>query len=183
MMTTPTSISDTVLELCASLGLEEPHYVTVRSRSDATDNECFEASRNHQREFGGKVVTGWQFWEWPGLMLEAENHGVWLSDVGQYLDVSTKPDGETRILFAADPTRVGDDTRTDNVRRAIFDHPTVHRYIKLKEDYNRLLIQKFGADFTGEYELTPEMQSINDELQRLPTRMMQEFCRSAKASH
>tara|TARA_R110002073_G_scaffold299268_1_gene466182 strand:+ start:1139 stop:1684 length:546 start_codon:yes stop_codon:yes gene_type:complete len=180
MMTTPKSISDTVLELCESLGLEEPQYVNVRSRSDATDNECFEASRKHKREFGGKVVTGWQFWEWPGLLLEAENHGVWLSDDGHYLDVSTKPDGETRILFAADPSRVGDDTKTDNVRRAIFDHPTVHRYIKLNEDYNRLLIQNFGADFSGEYEPTPEMLSIYNELQFLPARMMQEFYSSVK---
>jgi hypothetical protein len=76
-------------------------------------------------------------------VIEGEFHAVWSSPQGRLLDVTPKPDGETRILFLPDNKRVYRNEPVDNIRLALSDDPFIKALItkgeemaKLRKKYN-----------------------------------------------
>jgi hypothetical protein len=135
--TTPRRISPVIVRLCAALDpTQTPRYVPVRPDPDAKVQDCFFNVRTSVERRGGRLQFGWTIWEWPSTLVEGEFHAVWVSPDGMWVDVSPKPDGESRILFLPDSKREFDfETRehVDNVRWALTDHPGVAEYIRLTE--------------------------------------------------
>jgi hypothetical protein len=88
----------------------------------------------------GTLLHGWRIGELPGIFIEAEFHGIWVSTTGEHVDVTPSQGGETRTLFLPDPNKTFDEqafTRRDNIRLALNDHPTVRAFIALCEEIYR----------------------------------------------
>lgn len=106
-------------------------FIEIRPRPDGTVNECFGNVRLQVDELGGRVQHGWVLWEWPGVLIEAEFHSVWVAPDGSWVDVTPRSDAEHTVLFVADPKRVFDGRAIDSVRVALRDDPRIHEYIGL----------------------------------------------------
>ncbi len=92
---------------------------------------CFPNVRDKILKSGGTIQHGWCIWENPGLFVEGEFHGVWVSPDQKLIDVTPTIEGGKEILFLPDNKRVfnGTDTR-DNVRLAINPHPLVQAFLQ-----------------------------------------------------
>jgi SEC-C motif len=109
-----------------------PVWVSVEVMPGAQVNECFPNVQRKIATHGGSIQHGWTIWERPGLFIEGEFHGVWVSPEGTFIDVSPKVDGETEILFLPDPVETFDEqnpVRRDNIRLVEYDHPVVHEFL------------------------------------------------------
>jgi hypothetical protein len=121
---TPSTISEPILSLCRSIcASQKPVYVKHSPESYAQVNECFPAVGRKVRECGGKVLCGWQFWEWSDFLLEAEFHAVWLSPKNELVDVTPKPSKLENILFLPDPGMRYEGKQVNNIRVPLSNNP------------------------------------------------------------
>ena len=127
---TPLTISEPILDLCHSIcRSEKPVYVEHSPEPYAQVNECFPAVDRKVQECGGKVLYGWQLWEWPGVLLEAEFHAVWLSPENELLDITPKPFKVDKILFLPDPSMRYEGKQVNNIRVPLSDNPITRDFI------------------------------------------------------
>jgi hypothetical protein len=108
-------------------------YLNVQPETDAVVNECFLNVEAKIARAGGRMLCGWQLWEWPHVMIEAEFHAVWLSPEGQTVDITPKPHAETQILFVPDPRRRYTGVTVDNVRLPLRDDQIIRHFIRIAE--------------------------------------------------
>ncbi|MHA0319039.1 hypothetical protein ACXY7D_11955 [Sphingomonas melonis] len=99
--TTPYEISPAILEFTATIAPGPPEYVEVAETRDPL--RCFQNCPDYVKDNDGQTVLGWAIWERDGAYLEAEHHAVVRRADGTLLDV-TPHDGESHILFLADPS-------------------------------------------------------------------------------
>jgi len=102
--TTPIAISPDIIAFCESLKADAPVYVQVQSDPDGMFGFCNVGVLEKTKADGGTIRYGWCIWEYPGVWLIAEFHAVWVNPTGALIDITPKPDGETCIVFAGDPT-------------------------------------------------------------------------------
>ena len=111
----------------------EAIYLPVQPEADAVVNECFPNVELKIARAGGRMLCGWQLWEWPHVLVEAEFHAVWLSPEGEMIDITPKPHGEARILFVPDECRCYDGIAVDNVRMPLRDDQLIRHFIRASE--------------------------------------------------
>jgi hypothetical protein len=175
--TTPKAITRSIRELCSRLRtVDEPAFLRVEPRPDSQIGDCFNDVKRHVHEHGGSLVHGWLLWEWPGIMVEAEFHGVWRSPDGALLDVSKKPEAERVVLFAADTVRNFTGSRVNNVRHAVGKNPKIKTLIQDQNRFYKLFQQQHG-DATGNVELGDELAELHYQRQVLA----QELAQSSEA--
>ena len=102
--TTPVAISADIIALCESLKTDPPGYVPVQTDPNGMFGFCNVGVLEKTKADGGSIRFGWCIWEYPGVWLIAEFHAVWVDPTGALIDITPKPDGETCIVFAGDPT-------------------------------------------------------------------------------
>lgn len=104
--TTPSAITPALLAFASSSlgGLPLVEVPVVPDRQYGLYCWCFDGVLQKVKHDGGGVRLGWVIWEWPNAFLNAEFHAVWIEPAGQLVDITPKPLGETRILFAPDPS-------------------------------------------------------------------------------
>lgn len=130
--TTPARIGPSVRALIESVTPGgDARYLQVRPEPGATVNGCFSNVRAKAARDGGRRLCGWQLWEWPGVLVEAEFHAVWLSPHGEMVEITPKPHGEGTILFAPDERRAYRGEVVDNVRIALHDDQLVRHFIRV----------------------------------------------------
>jgi len=112
---------------------ESVRSLDVRSMPTALELECFENVRMCVEQRGGSALYGWLIWRWPGVLVEAEFHCVWQSASGELEEVTPRPDGDTRVLFVADPDRTYAGISLDNVRVPLRDDKLVRDFIRAFE--------------------------------------------------
>jgi hypothetical protein len=88
---------------------------------------------------GGRMLCGWQLWEWPHVLVEAEFHVVWLSPEGEMVDITPKPHQETRILFVHDERRCYTSVSIDNIRMPLRDDQVIRHFVRVSEARTRVL--------------------------------------------
>lgn len=131
---TPLEVSSAINRLCWELVADpKPTFVDNTPTDGAEVNDCFNVVRRHVRDEGGSICYGWEIWEWPGLMIEAEFHAVWQDESGDLHDLTPKPLSTERILFLADPKRTYEGRQVNNVRRALTEHADVRSFIEATE--------------------------------------------------
>ncbi len=149
--TTPNEISKRVAKLIERVSRGEPaRYLPVSPEPDALANECFPNVMAKVSASGGSMLCGWQIWEWPHVLVEAEYHAVWRSPEGDLVEITPKPHGETRILFVPDARLVYDGYARDNVRMAIRDDVLVQDFIRTAEAVFKLMNRGERARMTGQ---------------------------------
>lgn len=132
---TPKRIDKTVIDFCREVSpRQRPEYVSVRPEPDAKTGECFFNVLRTVERAGGAIEYGWRIGIWPGVFIECEHHAVWRAPDGSPIDVTPAADGQTRILFLPDPSKVYDFQglrRLDNVRKALTSDPDVRGFLDL----------------------------------------------------
>lgn len=132
--TTPPEISRAVRRLIDSVVHgAEPVYLDVQPEADAIVHECFLNVQAKVARDGGQMLCGWQLWEWPHVLVEAEFHSVWVSPAGEMVDITPKPEGERRILFVPDARRRYEGLAIDNVRMPLRDDLLIKHFIQMSE--------------------------------------------------
>jgi hypothetical protein len=165
--TTPKEVTKHMRELCRRIGaVVEPKFIQVRTREDAVLGDCFNDVQRQIAQFGGTSVHGWQLWEWPGILVEAEFHGVWQSPTGELVDVSLKGESEQVVLFVPDPCMKYDGNRVDNVRHAIGKSPRIRTFIQNQNRFFKLLKAAHG-NAIGEVALRGELADLWEHQQQL----------------
>ncbi len=132
---TPTQITKHVSRLISKVAPgQQPVYLNVQSEPDAKINECFPNVAEKISCDGGSMLCGWQIWEWPHVLVEAEFHAVWVAPDGTLTEITPKRDGEEKILFVPAPTLTYSGIVRDNVRVAVRDDLLVHHFIRVSEE-------------------------------------------------
>jgi hypothetical protein len=108
-------------------------YLEVHPEPGAAVNGCFSNVRAKCAREGGRMLCGWQLWEWPRVLLEAEFHAVWLSPQGDMVEITPKAHGETTVLFVPDERRGYDGQVVDNVRMALQEDRLIRHFIQVSE--------------------------------------------------
>ena len=158
--TTPKSITRHLRDLCARLKVTaEPTFVPVRSRADAALGDCFNDVKRQVEEFGGELFHGWLLWEWPGILVEAEFHGMWRSPTGDLTDVSLRGEGEEVVLFVPDVSRRFEGSRKDNVRHVTGKDPRIRTFVQNQNRFFKLF-QAAHGNVTGEVVLEDELADL-----------------------
>lgn len=106
--TTPPAITRAVLDFVGALGAEAPRFVDVVPDRLGTFGSCWRGVDHKVSAVGGTRVCGWTVWEMADTYLTAEFHAVWRDPDGNLSDITPKPDGERRIVFAPDPAYASD---------------------------------------------------------------------------
>lgn len=106
--TTPPAITVAVANFVGMLGADTARYVDVVNDRHGTFGFCWRGVDRKVSCSGGSRVCGWTIWEMPDTYLTAEFHAVWRAPEGNLLDITPKPDGERRIVFAPHPGYGGD---------------------------------------------------------------------------
>ena len=126
-----------------------PAFIDVRPRSDSEFDDCPEDVRRQIEEFGGRAVAGWAVWERSDAFLFTQFHMVWEAPSGVLFDISSKVDGETRVLFVTDSNLHYSGTRLRGTYLPLTDDPVVTDYIRAEEAYWDAFDRTYGADFLG----------------------------------
>lgn len=138
----PQEISAPIIALSRSLNTKsKPVWVATKSEAGAIINECFNNVSTKVARDGGSLVYGWAIWEWPRVFIEAEHHAVWEKD-GELLDITPHINGEPKILFLPDPTRIYDfqgKKRLINVKRNLGVFASVDRWIAASDNLQRAI--------------------------------------------
>lgn len=152
---TPPQIDKHITRLAAKVVPgQQPIYLDVLPVSGAVPGECFANVAAKVANEGGSVVYGWQLWEWPYVLVEAEFHAVWRASDGSLHEITPKHDGDERILFLPDLRRTYNGTPVDNVRVAVRDDLLVHHFIAVAEEMVRVRVRS-GRDVQPGYVSMP----------------------------
>lgn len=109
---------------------ELPEVISVQTRPDAIDGECFENVRNQVEEFGGSQCFGWRVSLIPNIIIYGEFHAVWMRQDGLLVDVSpVVPAEQKQVVFIRDRQLVYNGHRIPNFPAILWDVPEVHDYL------------------------------------------------------
>jgi hypothetical protein len=151
---------------------EIPVVLEVEHPPWAKPRDCTANVQRAVADHGGSVRYGWQLWEVPDVMLEAEFHAVWVDARGSLRDVTPKDLPFERCIFLPDPTLHYEGRQIDNVRVPLQDDPLIHEFIAAAEAYyeatNRGELAEKHGDITPF--LTPAQKK---EIAALTQRRMQ----------
>lgn len=187
--TTPKEITP-LIEKFASQILKgvEPIFVPVKHDPYGLYGYCSDGVHAKIKHDGGSIRFGWTLWEWPGVLLTAEFHSVWISPDGDFIDITPKPARETRILFLPDDSFAPEfdfDDRPLNKRVAAVPEPNASDYAEsriremkpsqLQYEGRRatkagmMLKEWIGAKMPPDtlYALVVELVTVCDEVDRL----------------
>jgi hypothetical protein len=153
--TTPDAITDTIRQLCNQLVPNTPaRYLSVTPVTGAEPQDCFAVVEHHVRKNGGRSCYGWQIWEWPHVMLEAEFHAVWEDRDGKLHDLTPKFSLVDRILFLPDATRIYNGRPVKSVLHVLSPSPAIESFIDACDAEFELMNRGDRAEQHGEIMLS-----------------------------
>jgi hypothetical protein len=167
--TTPVAISKDIVAFCQSVASNErPRYLKVEPAAGAQPNDCVNVVASQIARRGGAAVTGWQIWEWPKVLVEAEFHVVWEAPDGVLHDVTPKPTPYhiTRIVFLPDPGLVYEGKQINNRRKALSPTRDVEDFIAAAEEEFEIINRGERAYQHGRIDLVDDESIEYREIQR-----------------
>jgi len=163
---TPPEISPSIRRLVESLVPGgEPVYMDVNPEPDATISECFPSIQAKVLRDGGQLLCGWQLWEWPGVLVEAEFHGIWAAPDGRHVDITPKQDGETRVLFVADPDLSYTGSHRNNVRLPLSKDRTIEDFVALADKRGRIMETAIPLG-NGQFKISQQRMQMIQEIEK-----------------
>jgi hypothetical protein len=121
--TTPAKITNEIISFCKKIDpTYNPVFIPVVQTKGVRFNYCMTDVPKFVEDNGGSVQYGWTLWEDPSISLEAEFHATWITPQGKLIDITPKPDGESKILYLKDSRRVYENKLVDNIRKPLLDH-------------------------------------------------------------
>jgi len=148
--------------------MEKPIYLDVTPESYAEINECIPAVNQKIEKEGGSVQLGWQIWQIPQIMIEAEFHAVWKSPDGNFKDITPKPGNIRRILFIPDSKAKYDGAMRNNIRLNISGNRLVDDFIRICDAIHKL-INKGERAYQNKISLSDEESEVHQMLNNAKT--------------
>jgi hypothetical protein len=151
---------------------EVPVVLEVEHPPWAKPRDCTANVERAVSDHGGSVLYGWQLWEVPDVMVEAEFHAVWVDPTGSMRDVTPKDLPFEQSVFLADPSLRYEGRQIDNVRMPLHEDPLIREFIAAAEAYFEATNRGELADMHGDITpfLTPAQKK---EIEALTQRRMQ----------
>ncbi|QES88847.1 SEC-C metal-binding domain-containing protein [Rhizosphaericola mali] len=113
---TPQKITFTVTKFIDSLNAtHEPILLDVEAEEGAEERDCFPVVQKKVEKEGGRMIMGWQIWQFKDLYIEAECHAVWEDKNEDLHDITPKPESVKKILFVEDSNLIYDDKQIENI--------------------------------------------------------------------
>ena len=138
--TTPSKVTDKIMELCVGIVADtDPVYIPVSVMEWSMPKECFPNVQRMVQEHGGKQINGWAIWQWANILVEAEAHSVWENSEGQLIDITPHDNGEREILFLRDDNMVYSMEQIGSIRIALTDSPLAAELIELSEKTEEIM--------------------------------------------
>jgi hypothetical protein len=176
---TPPNVDKHIQRLIARVAAgQNPVRLRVTPDAGALPAECYANVAARVAAEGGTVLYGWQLWEWPHVLVEAEFHAVWSSPSGELRDVTPRHDNEAEILFVPDTRRTYRGIPIDNVRIAIRDDLIVHDFIAAAEEMTRLRLRGGRDNGNGFISLPANEAEPLMQLQAITERMLTQGLRA-----
>lgn len=128
--------SPDVAKFCEGINPEaSPIVVPIVPDKDAAPFNCFNNVRKKADRDGGRIVTGWAIWRWPGVYVDAEHHAVYEPGPGQpWIDLTPATQPLSARLFLADAAATYDFQKggvgKENRRLALTSDPLVQQLFK-----------------------------------------------------
>jgi hypothetical protein len=164
---TPPVITPQIEAFCQSVKPGgEPHYLQIEPTRNATPLECYYNVLREIDAGGGELVFGWAIFEWPGVYLEAEHHGV-LKRGGRLIDITPRIFPAERILFIPDPGSAFDfnDGRPVVTRMLPMGHRLGAKYVELLETHQLSMRTSGGANYRlNGVEVTQEIRVLRNQI-------------------
>ena len=137
MTTTPKKITKRIKKFIATIGdVGEPQYLPFSYSSEKyLSKHCLSNCEAESHFSGAPIAYGWILWEdKKERFIEAEFHAV--IKLNKYLDITPRVDGEVRVLFIPDRSRVA--TRLNNREWSTWkNHKSYDGRIEKTEPYKR----------------------------------------------
>ncbi len=109
-----------------------PAYLDVTPEPDAQVKDCFIVVQEKIKQFGGRMILGWQIWK-NKYLIEAECHAVWEDNDELLNDITPKEFYIDKILFIEDENLIYQDKQIDNIRLNITNNKLVDDLISICE--------------------------------------------------
>jgi len=140
MQRVPEKIDHRIASLVEEIGVsEKPLYIDVTPEPYAEVKECFSAVNRKVSRDGGNCQLGWQVWQIPDIMIEAEFHAVWKSPQGTLVDITPKSKPISRILFIPDCNSNYDGAQRNNIRLNVSGNRLVDDFIRTSNAIHNLM--------------------------------------------
>jgi len=160
----PQTIDHNVKRLIWTLrSAERPVYLDVRPEPFAKAGECFPSVKEKVRRHGGSMQLGWQIWQIPDIMIEAEFHAVWKSPDGELIDITPKKYRIDHILFVPDCETGYYGAHRNNKKLNISGNRLVDDFIEICDARYRLL-NKGGRTYKDTVLLSEEECEVHKML-------------------
>jgi hypothetical protein len=115
----PSVVTEAIQAVAEELSPLPPVHVPLRKDEHAVYGWPADGVAEKIRHDGGSIRFGWRMREWPGILLTAEPHAVWVDPEGTLIDITADlPDGDTSLFVP-----IPDDTGPFD-----FDRPPPTRY-------------------------------------------------------
>lgn len=152
MQQVPTNLYPKLLDFCSELEPDSaPCFVVSDPIEGPAERNCFHLVEQRVAAQGGRAVHGWQIWDWPSRLLEAEFHAVWENPAGLLVDITPKSRITTdRIVFLRSQDCFAG-TRVPSRCKALLEHPRIREYISAQRVYHEFLAglaQGYAVQFT-----------------------------------
>lgn len=95
----PSEVTEVIQALAAELSPLPPMHVPVRRDGHAIYGWPADGVAAKICTDGGTIRLGWRMREWPGILLTAEPHAVWVDPDGTLIDITPGPAAGDRSLF------------------------------------------------------------------------------------
>lgn len=142
-LTTPYEINSDIIRLCEQIGnVENPIFIDVKPRSDSIVNECYIDVENQIKEFGGAIQYGWMVWILENAYLEATFHAIWKTPEEKFIDITTKEDNESKILFIPDNNRKFNNYLIPSIRLALTFDPLLFEWVETQSKIEKIKSEK-----------------------------------------
>lgn len=171
---TPQDLTPPIVEFCKRIAPKQtPTFLPVTPATDAELLACFPTVEKQVAEHGGELQLGWQIWEWPDVMMEAEFHAVWRDPSGNLHDLTPKPFGTRKILFLPDPSATYDGRQVNSIREPVNNSPGGRLMIEARDAEFELMNRGERAHQHGEIRLKGSEVDELEEIQRKMARATQ----------
>lgn len=126
--------------------LDEPKSVEFSPLQGCVEGRCFTNVAGLVARAGGRMETGWVFWEIEDVSFHTEAHAIWIAPQGRRRDITPRSlPPERRILFLPDSRVELKRGFTAGYRTVLSQNPK----IRALEHYEMELSKLFDEHFPG----------------------------------
>jgi len=175
MIRTPNKRSDYVKFFCRKVSPgQAPVLVPHKPLAGKPLKECFSIVPEHIMANGGKQVFGWAIFEFKKIWLEAEFHVVWETESGELIDLTPREVAIEKIFFIPDPSKKYEGNQVNSIFHKISKKPSVKKFISLSKEYYEAVNEGELANVQSGYIECPKAIEIQEEMNELFPKIMQE---------